>query len=385
MLYLIISCEDKDEQFADMPDLNIIDVSQESDWEYCVIGKDDYYFIEANDFIPEVVLFHSTDDNIDYSITFNENGLPNRIVVDSFIFIFENHNGNNVDIGIIYPDGTNEIIREVTTQLNWDDISLLLRSSAAWSDVIRWTGRLVQGVPCALSIAATVSTSGIAWPLAAWACGNYLLTLSADVIEDDFNVHNGFTEFVDMYGMAQTGVTCHTAQAISCATSLAGLALDDWADYQEELESNSDDVQLLEGALQTNYGDIQITLTWDTSADLDLWVTDPYGNKIYFANPFSESGGWLDVDDTNGYGPENVFWPENGAPSGNYLVQVDHWAGASPSNYSVLVQANDQVAVYSGTINAEETHDILTFNSGGNLPRIIIPVVSFGLNEIQTK
>ena len=111
MLYLIISCEDKDEQFADMPDLNIIDVSQESDWEYCVIGKDDYYFIEANDFIPEVVLFHSTDDNIDYSITFNENGLPNRIVVDSFIFIFENHNGNNVDIGIIYPDGTNEIIR----------------------------------------------------------------------------------------------------------------------------------------------------------------------------------------------------------------------------------------------------------------------------------
>ena len=38
-------------------------------------------------------------------------------------------------------------------------------------------------------------------------------------------------------------------------------------------------------------GDITFTLIWHTTDDLDLWVTDPSGEKIYYDDPVSDSGG----------------------------------------------------------------------------------------------
>lgn len=75
-------------------------------------------------------------------------------------------------------------------------------------------------------------------------------------------------------------------------------------------------------------GDVQVTLYWNTVDDLDLHVTDPSGERIYYRNPRSRSGGELDVDANPGCGRpttnaiENVFWPANQSPSGDYLIQV---------------------------------------------------------------
>lgn len=79
-------------------------------------------------------------------------------------------------------------------------------------------------------------------------------------------------------------------------------------------------------------GDVQVTLRWQGEDDLDLHVTDPGGDEIYYGNPSSSSGGQLDVDDTAGCGDggshvENVFWPTGGAPSGTYSAQVEHFGG----------------------------------------------------------
>jgi hypothetical protein len=92
-------------------------------------------------------------------------------------------------------------------------------------------------------------------------------------------------------------------------------------------------------------GDVQVTLLWATGDDLDLHVVDPGGNEIYFQNPSSPSGGTLDVDNTGGCGSdetrvENVFWPEGGAPSGQYSAFVRSFSpcdGAVSFRLRVLV------------------------------------------------
>jgi hypothetical protein len=110
-------------------------------------------------------------------------------------------------------------------------------------------------------------------------------------------------------------------------------------------------------------GDVQVTLTWDTEADLDLWVTDPDGFKIYYGNAVSPSGGMLDFDDTNGYGPENTFWLPGTAPNGSYFIQVDHYYDTQPTNYTVTILFFGTPYTFTGTIGDDETIDIVELNT----------------------
>lgn len=50
---------------------------------------------------------------------------------------------------------------------------------------------------------------------------------------------------------------------------------------------------------------LRIVLSWDTDlTDVDLWITEPTGNNVYYAKPHSVIGGRLSRDFTQGYGPE---------------------------------------------------------------------------------
>ncbi len=72
-------------------------------------------------------------------------------------------------------------------------------------------------------------------------------------------------------------------------------------------------------------GDLQVTLTWDTDGtDLDLWVREPTGEWVYFADDEGPTAA-LDVDDVDGFGPENVFVPFGGAAAGVYKVYVSYF------------------------------------------------------------
>jgi hypothetical protein len=112
-------------------------------------------------------------------------------------------------------------------------------------------------------------------------------------------------------------------------------------------------------------GDVQVTLRWSSTADLDLAVADPTGATTSFQNKTSASGGQLDVDaNTACNNPttspvENVFWKTGTAPDGVYTVAVNYYSecagGSGPQPYTlavlldgalVNVQASTQPAVY---------------------------------------
>jgi len=71
---------------------------------------------------------------------------------------------------------------------------------------------------------------------------------------------------------------------------------------------------------------VTVTLRWDAPVDLDLYVTDPVLETVYYANPRSASGGVLEADArcarrAPGTQEERVRWTK--PPSGRYRVGVD--------------------------------------------------------------
>jgi hypothetical protein len=90
-------------------------------------------------------------------------------------------------------------------------------------------------------------------------------------------------------------------------------------------------------------GDVAFRLTWNSDADLDLYVQEPNGTIIFYGNSRSSTGGMLDVDSNAGCSSraanpiENVFWSTGSAPRGQYFYWVDHFGCGPGSSYTVQV------------------------------------------------
>ncbi len=352
----------------EFPEIAVVDISQETEWDYWVGGQEDYYFINASDGLPESLLYHSQEANKDYTVFFTENGLIDKVVVENYTLLFRNFNGYKFDVGIIYPNGDIETLRELETDFNWDNLvfgkSSDLTKVSAWSDVVRWTGRIVQGVPCALSAVAASSSGGLLTPLFIGTCGTYLLTLSVDIAANEFEIQNGFTELVNFYDISSTAYSCQVVIApADCLAGLAGTALSNFANDLEAIENNEANINAVNAMMQTGYGDIQVNLTWDNETDLDLHIFDPIGNEVFYENPFTSYGMTLDVDDTDGIGPENIYWSMQNAPIGTYSVLVNFYEGISvSSNYTVLISAFGITKKFTGSISQYATVLILDFD-----------------------
>jgi len=118
-------------------------------------------------------------------------------------------------------------------------------------------------------------------------------------------------------------------------------------------------------------GDVQVTLVWSDTNDLDLAVTDPTGFTISYINRSSPSGGMLDVDANPGCGSatttptENVFWPAGAAPAGAYSVRVSYFAGCTTptvsSTYTVTITVDGtQLTPITRTIGSG-SQEVTTF------------------------
>ncbi|MDT0645227.1 hypothetical protein RM545_00880 [Zunongwangia sp. F260] len=118
-------------------------------------------------------------------------------------------------------------------------------------------------------------------------------------------------------------------------------------------------------AVPTGTGNVTITLTWDQdNSDVDLWLEEPDGNKIYYANQASETGGFLDYDNVEGFGPENIFYPEGSTLlSGEYTVKVHYYSdyfSTGPINWVVVVQNGSSINTHRGTLEQEDEVDVVT-------------------------
>lgn len=123
------------------------------------------------------------------------------------------------------------------------------------------------------------------------------------------------------------------------------------------IDQNCDGSDLIVGE-----GELRFTLIWGSGDDLDLHVIEPSGERIWFADTLSDTGGQLDRDDNAGGpcandpepgGVENVFWPVGSAPAGTYTVQIDNWNDCNDANTGTwelqVYQDGALIATHNGT------------------------------------
>lgn len=130
--------------------------------------------------------------------------------------------------------------------------------------------------------------------------------------------------------------------------------------YQTELE-------LIQDASKYGFGDVKVTLKWDCTGDVDLHLKDPDGHHIYY-NSKKPSGcdGSLDVDNTNGFGPENIFYAKTKAPQGIYKVKVNNYDKISSAGYTLFIYAKGKAKTYNGTVTASSSNAYFEFDLNGN-------------------
>ena len=88
----------------------------------------------------------------------------------------------------------------------------------------------------------------------------------------------------------------------------------------EKLDTSAIDPRLLRNLPL----DLRVVLSWDAdNTDIDLWVTDPNGEKSYYGNRLSYQGGAMSRDFTGGYGPEEFSLKK--AKPGKYLIQAQFY------------------------------------------------------------
>ena len=129
-------------------------------------------------------------------------------------------------------------------------------------------------------------------------------------------------------------------------------------------------------AATTSTNELQISLMWNNSNNLDLHCIDPTGHRICINSPKSPSGGELDVE-MNTRPPysvqpvENIFWPDLSAPNGTYVVEIVHaakHASVEITRYTVAIKLNGQTKEFTDTIRLGQTNRVHTFVAGNRSP-----------------
>ena len=102
--------------------------------------------------------------------------------------------------------------------------------------------------------------------------------------------------------------------------------------------------------------DIKIYLSWDTNrTDVDLWVTTPSGEKVWYQKRKSSDGAALYDDVTSGYGPESFTVTD--ARKGRYEVQVNYY-GTSRQRF---VEARGEVVIVLDEGRPTERQQVLPY------------------------
>ena len=113
--------------------------------------------------------------------------------------------------------------------------------------------------------------------------------------------------------------------------------------------------------------DLRVVATWDAdNTDIDLWVTDPNGEKAYYGHRHTYQGGRMSPDYTGGYGPEEFSLRT--AKAGRYVVQVNFYghrrqivAGATTLQVKLITgfgTARQQERLV--TLRLRERQDVIT-------------------------
>ncbi len=103
--------------------------------------------------------------------------------------------------------------------------------------------------------------------------------------------------------------------------------------------------------------DVRIVMTWSAdNTDIDLWVIEPSGEKVFYGHKLSAAGGMISRDFTGGYGPEEYMI--HNAPKGKYKIKAHYYASRA---VELLGAVTVQADVYTNFGRPNQKRQSLTF------------------------
>lgn len=114
--------------------------------------------------------------------------------------------------------------------------------------------------------------------------------------------------------------------------------------------------------------DLRAVLTWDAdNTDIDLWVTDPTGEKAYYGHRFTDQGGRMSLDFTGGYGPEEFSLKS--AQPGKYRVEAQYFGDR---RQNITGATTLQVRLTTGFGTKQQREQIITMRLKVNKETIFV-------------
>jgi lipocalin-like protein len=308
-LFLVSSCNKSEDENIPEPqqlaDISIIDIKNESDYDYWVYLKtgDNLILKEENGLPTEVFINKENSEKVNY-INFDETGKPDELIIDSFKFIFSNYEGSSVDITIMYPNGVIENIADVDTGVDWNEISSKnsnIKSKTSGFNALHIMGWGLKSVGCALATAKAIGTGFVVtWPIMILPCGSLIfdVLIAVAVNTEIFDSSSSFIQGIKAVKANFSLLQCANISSIGCYTSALGGQFIDWGNEFEVIKESSE--ELVNGKW---YWDKFVEDGWD----IDLTDCEKLSNIEFFSNMTGISRGY-DENCKSEIGDESFTW-----------------------------------------------------------------------------
>lgn len=114
--------------------------------------------------------------------------------------------------------------------------------------------------------------------------------------------------------------------------------------------------------------DIRAVLTWDAdNSDMDLWITDPNGEKCYYGHRDTYQGGHMSRDFTGGYGPEEFLLRK--AKPGKYKIEANFYG----NRQQIVAGATTlQLNLFTGFGTPKQKQETISLRLKGNRDTVFV-------------
>ena len=146
----------------------------------------------------------------------------------------------------------------------------------------------------------------------------------------------------------------------------------------DDLNQVSESQTIALTANETGFGDVKVSISWNTATDVDLHVTDPNGVRTYYGNTNPGNGSTLDLDsnpgcEIDGINNENIFWETGTAVPGTYTVTVDMYdacdngegTGFASGTLTMIYNGDDAPQVVSWNLGSTGSKEYTFTHEGG--------------------
>lgn len=362
LLIIFSTCKKEDTKTAKM-EFIVVEVNQESDWDYWIIGKDgDSYFIKLQNLKPNVLLYKPDVNNDGFPIFLDDNGRPLKTIIHDNIILFGNYKTNSVDVSVIRPNGEILLYRNISTEYDWSKISLKsinLKSSSS-NDIFKLSAIAISTTTCVLGIIGAIPTSGLSLFMG---CGSVFLTAVATAQTEKY-------EFVGLAGTAMgtfaTVYGCiNTVELTSCFLGILSKGFSITSTAIQDFDNNKDKINLAQAQLinagliayypfngnandesgNANNGTIYggVTLTSDRHGNngkamhfngSNGYIQVPNSSSLQSPENAMSITGWIWIDGYNGLKAAGIVNKTNTSNYGQYGLSYHEWSNPYRINFN---------------------------------------------------